>query len=183
MLATKEIAEILGVKTNTIRKYAAALEAQGYSVERDANGNREYTQLDATVFRELQALQQRTGLTVEKCSEVVAARHRGAPVSVAPVVNDGNNQQIMQHDERYTELMQIINRQSDELSRVHDRLDQQNANISIILREVLETRRMVAAAGVKRWWQFWKKELPEFQEGPDPEAVWKRKEDIKNGNY
>lgn len=187
MLETKDICDILGVKSNTVRKYALALESWGYVIKRDASNNREYTEVDATAFRELQALQKKTGLTVEKCAEVIANRHRDASDSVAPTVFQSENTQVTQHDGQHGQLLQMYNamvehneRQAAELERLHKRMDDQNANISVILREVLETRRMVAAAQQKkRWWQ--RKKTDEHE--PDPESQWKRKQEIKEGNY
>lgn len=181
MLETKDICEILGVASNTVRKYAMALEAQGYVITRDASKNRVYTELDATAFRELQALRTRTGLTVEKCAEVIAARHKDPTGSVAPAVISDENGLIVQHDERYGELINVINKmsehsqqQQEQMERLAKRLDDQNANLSVILREVLETRRMIAAGNVRKPWQFWKKK--NVDSDPDPEAQWRKRE-------
>lgn len=179
MLETKEIADILGVHSNTVRKYALALEAQGYVIQRDDNNDRKYSDIDATAFRELQALRKRTSLPVEKCAEVIAARHREPSESVLPAVNEPDSTQIMQHSTQHAELIgavqslvELNQKQADELARVHKRMDDQNNNISVIMREVLETRRMVAAANSRKWYQFWKKDtvLPDLD---DPETLWK----------
>jgi DNA-binding transcriptional MerR regulator len=179
MLETKEIAEVLGVHSNTVRKYALALEKQGYVIHRDDNNDRKYSDIDATVFRELQALRQRTHLSVERCAEVIAARHKEPSESVLPVVKETDSNQIVQHDIQHDELVSTVQslldlnrQQAAELERVHKRLDDQNNNVSVILREVLETRRMVAAANARKWWEFWKKDsvLPDLN---DPETLWK----------
>lgn len=179
MLETKEIADILGVHSNTVRKYALALEAQGYVIQRDDNNDRKYSDIDATVFRELQALRKRTSLPVEKCAEVIAARHREPSESVLPAVNEPDSVQIVQHSTQHAELIgavqslvELNQKQADELARVHKRMDDQNNNISVIMREILETRRMVAAANSRKWYQFWKKDtvLPDLD---DPETLWK----------
>ncbi|WP_254184742.1 DUF3967 domain-containing protein [Micrococcus luteus] len=69
-------------------------------------------------------------------------------------------------------MMEQNEHQAAELERLHKRMDDQNANIAVILREILETRRMVAAANDKKWWQFWRKSLvlPDLS---DPETVWR----------
>ncbi|MEK4240383.1 DUF3967 domain-containing protein, partial [Paenibacillus sp. FSL H7-0714] len=93
------------------------------------------------------------------------------------------NQLSERYEERYNELFEVMRQlgeqnqqQAEELARVHKRMDEQNANISVILREVLDTRRMVAAANDKRWWEFWKKDmvLPDLD---DPEVRWKLSKD------
>lgn len=180
MLKSMEIAAFLGVEAVTIRKYCKALEAHGYSVQKDANGHRQYDDKDATAFQELKALRERTGLPLDKCAEVIAARVKEASGSVAPTVIPQNQDAIIQIEERYKEQAEVINRlmehneqQAAELARVHSRMDEQNANLTAILREMQETRRMVAAAQSRKWWKFWDKGQ---SDGPDPEAAWKRKQ-------
>lgn len=187
MLKSKDIADILGVETVTVRKYAKALEDAGYIVQRSESGHREYTQVDATVFRELQTICEQTGMTVERSAFAAVARAARASASVAPVVVSQENQVAMQYEQQYGEVMEImqnqqelIQRQAAELDRLHKRMDDQNTNLTAILREVLETRRMVAAAQHKKhWWQ--RKKIEDHE--PDPEAQWKRKQEIKEGKY
>ncbi|MBU8764198.1 MerR family transcriptional regulator [Micrococcus luteus] len=179
MIGTKEICEIIGVKPSTVRKYAGALEAAGYVVHKGDSGHREYTEDDATVFRHLKALCDQSGMTVELAANVVVSRHGRAHESVAPAIVEQENQVIQQYDKRYEGMIESMSRmmeqnehQAAELERLHKRMDDQNANIAVILREILETRRMVAAANDKKWWQFWRKSLvlPDLS---DPETVWR----------
>lgn len=179
MLGSKEISQIIGVKAVTVRKYAGELEKAGYSVKKSESGHREYTEEDATVFRHMKALCEQSGMTVEMAAKVVAAKHLQAHESVAPAVISGAGQAVERYEERYNELVQAMGllseqnqQQAAELERVHKRMDEQNANISVILREVLETRRMVAAANDRKWWQIWRKPmvLPDLD---DPETRWK----------
>lgn len=179
MLGTKEISEIIGVKAVTVRKYAGELEKAGYSVSKSASGHREYSEEDATAFRHMKALCEQSGMTVELAAKVVSAKHLKASESIAPMINAGENQIVEQYDGRYTEMIGIMksmadqnNQQAAELDRLHKRMDDQNANITVILREVLETRRMVAAANDKKWWQPWKKSLA-LPDLSDPETRWK----------
>lgn len=182
MLSSKDVSDMLGMKPVTVRKYCLALESAGYSVKRDANGNREFTELDVMVIREVQALQNKTGVSVQRCADVIAGRHNRPSENVAPAVIE---QSETQYAERYGDVMEImrsqqelIQRQADELERLHKRMDDQSANLTAILREVLETRRMVAAAQAKKKWQFWRKDNV-FPDMNDPEIVWKMKHDGK----
>jgi DNA-binding transcriptional MerR regulator len=180
MLGTKEIGDILGVKAVTVRKYATALENAGYIVTRGDGNHREYSEDDATAFRQLQALCKRSGMTVETAAEVVASRHKRAHESISPAVITPDSKVMEQYEERYKEALEIIKQlndhnreQSDQMERLTKRMDEQSANISLVLREVLETRRLVAASSGRKWWKFWEKEQPT---GPDPETNWNRKQ-------
>lgn len=179
MLGTKEISEIIGVKAVTVRKYAGELEKAGYSVKKSESGHREYSEDDATAFRHMKALCEQSGMTVELAAKVVAAKHQQANESVAPMVVTDSIQAVERYEKQYGMLLELVQQmgeqnqqQAAELERVHKRMDEQNANISVILREVLETRRMVAAAADKKWYQFWRKPmvLPDLS---DPETRWK----------
>lgn len=180
VLGSKEISEILGVKPVTVRKYAAALEKAGYSVTRSEGNHREYSEDDATAFRQLQALCERSGMTVEIAAEVVAVRHIRASETVAPAVIGAENKVIEQYDIRYNEALELIkeltehNRnQAEQMDRITKRMDEQSTNISLVLREIQETRRYIAAASSRKWWKFWK---TDHLEGPDPETNWNRKQ-------
>lgn len=172
MFGTKDIAEILKIEAVTVRKYARALEVAGYNVNHDGNGRRQYSDTDVTALRELQALRERTGLTVEKCAEVVASRHREASESVTLAKSEEENQLIEQYEERYKEMMKLVESMSEQNERLLKRFEDQNNNISVILREVLETKRLVAAANEKKWWEFWKKDVLPTD---DPEYIWQQK--------
>ncbi|MMZ55617.1 hypothetical protein D1872_174770 [compost metagenome] len=175
MLGTKEIAAILEVQPVTVRKYAKALEDAGYIFERIDGKNREYNDMDVTAFKELVSICKRSGMPIEKVAELIAAKRikdlqDGPSVSVVPIQEENN---------RYGELVNVIKemadrnqQQAEQLERLHKRMDSQNANLTAILREMTETRRMVAAMNQKRWWQFWKKDLA-LPDLADPETVWK----------
>lgn len=179
MFGTKEISENLGVKPVTVRKYAGELEKAGYIVAKDDSGHRVFSEKDATAFRHMKTLCEQSGMTVELAAKVVAAKYSGASESVAPVPVPSEAQALERYDERYNTLLDALEQmsehnrvQAEQVERLHKRMDDQNANITAILREAVETRRMIAAANSRKWWQFWKKDmiLPDLS---DPETRWK----------
>lgn len=179
MLGTKEISEILNVKPVTVRKYASALEKAGYIVQRDGNGHRVYTQNDATAFRELQALCERSGMTVENSAEVITARAIRATQSEISTDVIVSEQSLMQHDTRYEELINTINdlvshnkQIMEQNERITKRMEEQNVNIVEIMREVTETRKILIA-NKRKSWKFWERGNTN---GDDPEVAWRKKE-------
>lgn len=187
-MKTADMAKFLGVQAVTVRKYATALEKAGYLFERIDGKNREYNEQDVTIMGELTTLCNRSGIGVEKAAFAVVARfkerltndtEKGFPAVVAPeerqIERYGEALQIMQTiSEQNAALIAHMNNQDEEIARLHKRMDEQNHNLSVILRESLEAKRMIAAANQKRWWEFWKKDmvLPDLN---DPEIVWKMK--------
>lgn len=172
MYGSKEIAAILGVKPVTVRKYAAALEDAGYIVERSDSGHRVYSEVDATVYRELQALCERSGMTVEKAAMVVATQHVRARGSVAPAVIEQQNAIAQRYEERYTEMMGIIETLKEQNERLNKRMEEQNTNVSVILREILETKKLLIEKNNRKWWKFWGKGA-QVVDPNDPEQAWK----------
>lgn len=163
MLGTKEIAAILEVEPVTVRKYARALEAAGYIFERSDGKNREYNDTDVTAFQDLVALCKRSGISIENGAIMVVSKHikesqvqdSVSSVTVVPV-----NEGIQRYDEMVNVIKELISRneqqtekidqQAEKIERLHTRMDGQNANISQVLREITETRRMVAAMNEKK---------------------------------
>lgn len=200
LIGPNKMAGILGVQPVTVRKYSDILEKAGYVISRSENGRREYSEKDAMIFREVIELCERSGMKLEAAANLVVSREmRDAGViahtEIVPV-ND-QNEQLIQYEERYNELKQIMlsmeeqqriieeqNRvQAEELARLHKKMDDQNNNLSVILRETLETRRMIAAANEQKrkpFWKFWSKENSDDR---DPEVVWNRKMNATESLY
>jgi DNA-binding transcriptional MerR regulator len=103
--STKDIAEMLGIEAVTVRKYAMALEKAGYIVDRSDSDRRTFSEKDAMVFQQLKALRERSGLTVEKSAEVVAAKHREASAGVALSDIQPKSSILMQYAEQYEVLL------------------------------------------------------------------------------
>lgn len=184
-IESKEMAAILRVKPVTVRKYSEILEKAGYVIIRSDSGRRQYTQKDATVFVQMKELCERSGMTIEAAANYVVARDMKENGTIAHTDVVSIEQSPMQYEERYEEMKQLLltmeehnRQQAEELDRLHRRMDEQNNNISVMLREVLETRRVVAAAEESRHgWKFWrkKKKTEMLENGADPESDWKRK--------
>lgn len=184
-IESKEMAAILKVEPVTVRKYADVFEKSGYIIARSDSGRRQYTQKDATLFMQMKELCERSGMTIDAAVNYVVARDMKENGTIAHTEVVSADALPMQYEERYDEMKQLLlameeqnRQQAEELTRLHKRMDEQNSNISSMLREVLETRRMVAAAAEsRRGWKFWrkKKQTDSPEAGADPESDWKRK--------
>lgn len=177
---------MLKVQAVTVRKYSDILEKAGYVITRSENGRREYSEKDATVFLQVKELCERSGMTLENAANLIVSREMrdsGAIAHAEIVPVNEPNEQLILYEERYNEIKQLMlsmaeqnERQADELARLQKKMDEQNNNISVMLRETLETRRMIAAANERKskpFWKFWVKE--ETSREADPEADWNRK--------
>lgn len=186
--STQDIADMIGVKSVTVRKYSAAIETAGYIIERSDHNHRIYSDTDAMMLRQLKTLCDKSGMSVEMCANIVVEQHKRASDSVAPAVSE---QSVQLYDKRYVEQVeayktimtnvmqenQAMRQELAELRAIQERQEErqieQNTQISEVLREILETRRMLAASQEKK--SLFKKIFsrePEPHE-PDPERAWK----------
>ncbi|HLR71278.1 MAG TPA: helix-turn-helix domain-containing protein [Pseudogracilibacillus sp.] len=60
-----ELAQLLGIKKATLRKYAIMLEKEGYNIGRNEQNHRYYTEKDVTTFRSVMTGRY-NGITLEK---------------------------------------------------------------------------------------------------------------------
>jgi DNA-binding transcriptional MerR regulator len=175
MLGTKEIASILGVKDVTVRKYAQALEGAGYIFTRIDGKNREYTDTDVMVFKDLVAIRKHSGISIEKGAILVQAKYRKELENKSSISVIDPKQESDQYDillSIVNEMSKINNEQTLQLERLNDRISNQNANLIGVLNEMRETRRMIAAMDSRKWWQFWRKKSTGLNL-ENIEATWK----------
>ncbi|MEE4565937.1 DUF3967 domain-containing protein [Paenibacillus polymyxa] len=197
-MKTADMARFLDVQAVTVRKYATALEKAGYLFERIDGKNREYNEQDVTIMKELTTLCNRSGLGVEKAAFVVVTRfkerltddtEKSFPAVLTPeerrIERYGDALQIIQTiSEQNAALIEHMNHQDEEIARLHKRMDEQNHNLSAILRESLEAKRMIAATQERKWWNFFRRSPDKPDQGErDPETEWNRKKQRERDIY
>lgn len=113
--SSSDIAEMMGLESVTVRKYAIALENAGYVFVRSKNtptGHRKYSEQDAMIFQQLKTLRDNSGLSVEKAAEVVVAKHFNrlkTSESIALSNNEDKTLEFYRFEERYSDLLEKIN--------------------------------------------------------------------------
>ncbi|RGL29685.1 DUF3967 domain-containing protein [Paenibacillus polymyxa] len=166
--------------------------------ERIDGKNREYNEQDVTIMKELTTLCNRSGLGVEKAAFVVVTRfkerltddtEKSFPAVVTPeerqIERYGETLHIIETiKEQNAALIEHMNRQDEEIARLHKRMDEQNHNLSVILRESLEAKRMIAATQERKWWNFFRRSPDKPDQGErDPETEWNRKKQRERDIY
>jgi DNA-binding transcriptional MerR regulator len=73
IIATSEVANLLDIKTSTVRKYVLILEAKGYIFLKNEKGHRLYTKSDVTYMREFKHIVDK-GITLDEAAKLVAER-------------------------------------------------------------------------------------------------------------
>ena len=166
ILKTKEIADMTGLAQSTVRKYAQELEKAGYVFKKDETG-RFYTKVDVIIFTQLKEVRDKAGIKVEHAADVVVTQFKRTIQSMSPaeVSTKQENEAIqiqrtMQYIEKLEEALQqqqnMISKLEERLERQEKRQDLRDESLTQVLREVAETKKMLAVSKEKKWYEFWK---------------------------
>ncbi|MCU7712989.1 MerR family transcriptional regulator [Priestia sp. JV24] len=130
---TKEIGTTLNVADSTIRKWAMALEKNGYSFARNEHNNRSYRDKDITVLKHFQVMVQQSNFSVENAGMVIAAKFKEGSFAnetgVVPSENEEQGRSLGRSDEVIEKLLKHIERQEEFNKELVERLERQETYI------------------------------------------------------
>ncbi|MFB5196365.1 MerR family transcriptional regulator [Neobacillus sp. KR4-4] len=178
-----DVQELLGIDAITLRKYATHLEGHGYLVQRNSRGHRTYFDKDVLTLRKIIEFTKQEGMTMDRSVEAVLALAYEENNSVTfkeevPIqtINDGDAEQntntntnellnrIEHLEEINVELIKLLKekavreaKQEEKINQIWkyvDRMEHQEKERGLMIDE--ETRKQIAAAEQKKWWQWWK---------------------------
>lgn len=168
----KDTAEMLGIAPVTLRKWSAELEKCGWTFFKDAHDRRAYSQQDLIALRYLRDILRDRRESLENAAKIVAERYNSAenteisPTALGERMPSVDDQikllaaQQIEFMQRQEELTQKLMQRLDEQERyIEERLKARDEKLTQALNEVLETKRLIAAAQEqtkKKWFQFWK---------------------------
>lgn len=145
-----EVADLLGIKQPTLRKYSIMLEERGYNISRNSQNHRYYTDKDIITLRRI-ITGKNSGVTLEESINNVVSidKHSTYPNAINNV--DSSNRSDIQ------ELKEIVLKQNELIKVLTDKMDQQqeyiknslNERDKILMRtinELLDNRKQIAAA-------------------------------------
>lgn len=166
ILKTKEIADMTGLAQSTVRKYAQELEKAGYTFKKDETG-RYYTKEDVVIFTQLKGVRDKAGIKVEHAADVVVTQYKRTTQVMSPdkVPTEKDKQAIqIQHTMQYVQkLEEALQQQQEMILKLEERLERQekrqdlrDESLTQVLREVAETKKMLAISKEKKWYKFWK---------------------------
>lgn len=175
------VQELLGIDSNTLRKYATLLEGHGYPIHRNSRGHRGYFEKDITTIRKFIDLSIQEGMTLELSAQAIMTWI--SEENKTTTMTDGNLSLTEPEKEKslngdFNELMErienlerinmdLINLLKEKAVREAYQEDKMNQILRYVERteqlweershEMLEeTRKQVAAAQQRKWWQVWK---------------------------
>lgn len=175
---TKEVAECLEIGTSTLRKWCIALEQENYSFVKGAKNSRAFVQKDIQVLEQMKKLIQEAGMSIESAVKVVLSvpfveneedkisEKNSRTPSVLPentiIINQEFIEKLLQEQillkEKIQQLERIELMNAERLERMENRYDERDSLLLTHVREIQETKRLIAASQnkeEKKWWKFW----------------------------
>jgi DNA-binding transcriptional MerR regulator len=178
-----EVAELTEMNVNTIRKYCLLLEQNGYKFKRDEQDRRAFVSRDITAIQEINKLKRVDKMPLEEAVKSVSVRFfmestTTETMSVTPSITV-NNAILSALQEQLNQIQQQVQQQQEHMDRqeafnqtllnqlkkrdeyIEATIRTRDQNLMLALNEILETKRMIAAAQEapapkKKWFQFWK---------------------------
>lgn len=152
-----EVAERLGMGKSTLRRWCLELEKQGYTFTKGEQDSRAFLEQDVLILEKIKKLQSEGNKLESAIGQVLSEREQ-APLTP---VNAPHSLEIDFSTERAKLKQELLQEIKQELlgteQRILERLEKRDQLLIQHVREIQETKRMIAAAQEKKWWEFWKR--------------------------
>lgn len=140
-----EVAKQLKIKPATLRKYAIMLEKEGYSINRNSQNHRYYTDKDVMTIRRI-ITGKNSDITLEEVIHNVVSVHEHNTTTNDTHINDIAHKSDMEElKEMILEQGKQINAQTEVIKELTNRIDQQQNYISkqeeFLLLEIEENKK------------------------------------------
>lgn len=166
----KEISLTLDIGDSTLRKWCIALENQGYQFIRNDQNKRVFVDANIVVLRHFKELVQNHSMQLNNAAMLVIDRFGKGTFSqgtdIVPTENtrdlERSNEEVIskltnyieQQEERFEKQEQfnrtLLERLDQQQQYIEERLNKRDETLVQSLREVQETRKLIAAAEEKR---------------------------------
>ncbi|MBC9706292.1 MAG: DUF3967 domain-containing protein [Enterococcus sp.] len=146
MYSSKDVAKRLSLEPVTVRKYSQMLEEHGYLFKKDEKKWRKYSEDDITSLEYLCKMKS-MGKSLEESVQHIASLYRSSLNISKPDIT------LQQPENQFLEFMK---RQEEFNKRLLEQIDQRDKNLIMQMNELQETKKQLASAAQKKWWQFWK---------------------------
>lgn len=165
-----DVQELLNVDSSTLRKYAILLENQGYKFHKNKRGHRGYFDKDVIALKKLVELSEQRDMTLERSAKAVMTWVNTDNVTLTVMEEEASNNEL----ERYSDMLERLKRleeyskQQEDFNRrlleelnkrddyIRKRDEERDANLTHLIRESLETKKLIASTveeAKKTWWQ------------------------------
>ncbi|MGG0412010.1 hypothetical protein [Peribacillus simplex] len=143
-----EVADYLGIERQTVTKYALLLEQNGYTFHKDEKGNRNYTDTNIMMFKELIKQRNRPGITLEAAAKSIVAIYKSNSIIPSDTNLTSDITRFEQHItarmdqqdktiEKQSELIRVLVERLSEKTKYEEERDKRfNERLDKIVEEV-----------------------------------------------
>jgi DNA-binding transcriptional MerR regulator len=155
-----EVASTLKIGSSTLRKYSLALEEQGYVFDRGMNNSRIFYQKDVAMIQRIMNAMNKKNITLEQAIKLAIS---SVPEDiVATAVMDKQTESsigvaMLERLERLEKInLELVKRLEEQQRMLQERDTKRDEQLITVLREVQESKQLIAATKDKKWWEFWR---------------------------
>ncbi|MED3651874.1 DUF3967 domain-containing protein [Heyndrickxia sporothermodurans] len=167
--STKEVSLTLGIGDSTLRKWCLSLEKNGYNFIKNDREQRLFIESDLVILKHFQVLVKDHNMSLESASMVVVDRFgKGAFDNGTGVVlkeDEDNKRSISRSISEYEKLIdkmvkhievqeefnrELLERLDKQQKYIEDSLKKRDETLLLSLKEVQETKKLIAASNQKR---------------------------------
>jgi DNA-binding transcriptional MerR regulator len=151
-----EVAERLEMGKSTLRRWCLELEKQGYMFTKGEQDSRAFLEQDVLLLEKIKKLQSE-GSKLENAIKQVLSEREQLPLTPVDTPRSPELDFSTEREKLKQELLQEIKQELlGTEQRILERLEKRDQLLIQHVREIQETKRMVAAVQEKKWWEFWK---------------------------
>jgi DNA-binding transcriptional MerR regulator len=168
--SASDVYKRLEISDSTLRKYMEVLQREGYAVQKDKRGRREYTEYDVMVLEKLIELSKHDGMTLEKAAKLITQQLGNPDINEKTEESQGTdlisyhiqqqlqqqysvmakemNRNLLEMEQRLSQQAEQSNKRIEESierrnERIEKRLEERDKNLIKTLREIQETKRIM----------------------------------------
>lgn len=151
-----EVAQRLNMGKSTLRRWCLELEKQGYVFSKGEQDSRAFLEQDVLILEKMKQLQSQ-GKKLEDAIKQALSEHERVPLTPQSAPRSLDIDLKMEREQLKKELLEEIKQEllSSE-QRIFQKLDERDQVLVQHIREIQETKKLMAAVQEKKWWQFWK---------------------------
>lgn len=164
---TAEAADMVGIGTSTIRKYALALEAKGYNIQRNDKQQRAFTKKDVAALKRIVELTQAGVMTLDSAVNTVISEFIEVDPTEEQKSEDNADEKIysandvaaiLEHvkkqDERLDRIerfnRELINRLDEQTKYITESINKRDDQITSAIRELQDTKKLIATSAEEK---------------------------------
>lgn len=151
-----EVAERLQMGKSTLRRWCLELEKQGYIFSKGEQESRALTEQDVLILEKIKELQSGGEKLKYAIKQVISEQKQVRLTSQSTPRSVDKDWQIERAQLKQELLAEIKQELLSSEQRIFHRLEDRDQLLMQYVREMQETKKIMAATEQKKWWQFWK---------------------------